>query len=111
MLVSELSYCSSNKNICRYFQKRPTPKAKAESKKEQAEKENEQIESYGNLPLGGPAALAGLIGIFFLTSAEVKSPDGFRKGNFLVEKVTGSRSLGCSSSHQEVGRCRTRGEP
>ena len=82
------------------MQKRPTPKAKVESKKEQAEKENEQIESYGNLPLGGPAALAGLIGIFLLTSVEVKSPDGFKKGNFLVEKVGGgSKSLCCSAGH------------
>ena len=87
------------------MQKRPTPKAKAESKKEQAEKENEQIESYGNLPLGGPAALAGLIGIFLLTSIEVKSPDGFRKGNFLVEKGSVSKSLSCSAGHQQVGRC------
>ena len=37
-------------------------KGKVEAKKEQAEKENEQMESYGNLPLGGPAALAGLLG-------------------------------------------------
>ena len=65
------------------MQKRPSPKTKAESKKEQAEKENEQIESYGNLPLGGPAALAGLIGMFLLTNV----------GNFLVEKVGGCQKV------------------
>ena len=47
------------------------PKAKVESKKEQAEKENEQIEIYGNLPLGGPAALAGLIGTLLLLNKTV----------------------------------------
>ena len=37
-------------------------KGKAEGKKERAEKDCEQVENYGNLPLGGPAALAGLLG-------------------------------------------------
>ena len=65
MLGSDFKYCSTKKKKS-FLQKRPTPKAKAESKKEQAQKENEQIESYGNLPLGGPAALAGLIGTVLL---------------------------------------------